>query len=113
MAEHVAVEIRWYRHPAAISAQAQVRAAAAVTKALHDIEGQAKQLVRVDTGNLKNSISTERDGELAGTVGPRDVDYAMPQEYGTYKMSAKPYMRPSAEIVGPQFLAAMEQIVDE
>lgn len=113
MAEHVTVEIRWHRHPAMISALAQQRAAAAVTKALHDIEGQSKQLVRVDTGNLKNSISVERDGDLAGTVGPRGVDYALPQEYGTYKMSGQPYMRPSAEIVGPQFVAAMEQIVDE
>lgn len=113
MADQVIVEIRWTRHPATISAVAQQRAAAAVTKALHDIEGQAKQLVRVDTRNLKNAISVENDGDFAGTVGPRDVDYALHQEYGTYKMSGKPYMRPSAEIVGPQFLAAMEQIVDE
>lgn len=112
MADNVIVQINWHRHPSQISAEAQRRAGMAVTKALHDIEGQAKQRVRVDTGNLKNSISIEREGDLAGTVGPRGVDYAIHQEYGTHKMTGKPYMRPSAEIVLPQFKAAMEQIVE-
>ena len=111
MAEHVAVEIRWHRHPLTISAEARQRAEMAVTKALADIENLAKQRVRVDTGNLKNSIASEREGDLAGSVGPRSVEYALPQEYGTFKMTGQPYMRPAAEIVQPQFVAAMEQII--
>ena len=111
MSVHVVTEMRWHRHPAAISAQALTNAEQAVVKTLSDINGQAKQLVRVDTGNLKNSISTEMESRLAGTTGARDVLYAIYQEYGTYKMSGKPYMRPAAEQARPAFVAAMRQIL--
>lgn len=111
MADMVAVEIRWHDHPMAISARALSAAEAAVVKALADIEGMAKQRVRVDTGNLKNSIAVEMEDSLGGTVGPRSVDYALPQEYGTYKMAGQPYMRPAAQTVKPQFLAAMREIL--
>lgn len=111
MSVHVTTEIVWHRHPATISAQALTIAEQAVVKALSDINGQAKQLVRVDTGNLKNSISTEMESNLAGTTGARNVLYAIYQEYGTYKMAGKAYMRPAAEQVRPQFVEAMRQIL--
>lgn len=111
MAELIAVEITWHDHPMAISARALSAAERAVVKALADIEGLAKQRARVDTGNLKNSIAVEMEDNLGGTVGPRSVDYAIYQEYGTYKMAGQPYMRPAAQTVKPQFMAAMREIL--
>ena len=59
----IEVTIRWTGHPLTISREAEQRAAAAVTKAAHDIEGLAKRVVPVDTGNLKNSIQVAEDGQ--------------------------------------------------
>lgn len=95
-----------------LNMQARARAEAAVAKAAYDIEGQAKTVVPVDTGNLKNSIQTEAgDSDLTKYVGPH-TDYAVYVEYGTYKTRAQPYMRPAAEQVAPGFIAAMKQIAD-
>lgn len=92
--------------------QARARAVEAVAKAAYDIEGQAKAVVPVDTGNLKNSIQTEAgESDLTKFVGPH-TDYAVHVEYGTYKARAQPYMRPAAERVAPGFIAAMRQIAE-
>jgi HK97 gp10 family phage protein len=80
-------------------------------KAAHDIEGLAKRVVPVDTGNLKNSIQVAEDGDLAATIGPRGVEYDYYVEMGTRRMGARPYMRPAAEHVRPSFITAMEQII--
>lgn len=98
-------------------------AGAAVAKAAFDIEGNAKTLVPVDTGNLRNSIQTQMETDVSATVGPRGVEYAVYVEYGTGRagdpsvphadvagMPAKPYLRPAVEKVRPGFIAAMEQI---
>lgn len=60
------------------------------------IEGRAKELVRVKTGFLRGSITTvviDWDCVLIGTA----CDYAIHQEYGTYKMQAQPYLGPAFE----------------
>ena len=64
----IEVRITWSRHPLTISREAQERAAAAVLKAAHDIEGMAKRVVPVDTGNLKNSIQAAEAGDMAATI---------------------------------------------
>ena len=102
----IEVTIRWTRHPLTISREAEQRAAAAVMKAAHDIEGLAKRVVPVDTGNLKNSIQVAEDGEMAATIGPRGVEYDYYVEMGTRRMGARPYMRPAAEQVRPAFITA-------
>jgi len=107
----IEVEIRWQRHPLTISAEAQERAEAAVAKASHDIEGLAKRIVPVDTGNLKNSIQVQEDGSLAATIGPRGVEYDYYVEFGTRHMGARPYMTPAAEHVRAAFIEAMRQII--
>lgn len=59
----------------------------------------AKREVRVDTGRLRASITHEVEktkNEIIGRVGS-NVEYAIPQEYGTSKMSAHPYLRPALE----------------
>lgn len=52
------------------------------------------------TGDLEASISSvpgeDPDGPFV-EVGSRGVRYAIPQEYGTYKMAAHPFMRPSLQ----------------
>ncbi len=61
------------------------------------IESDAKRLVRVLTGNLMNSITHEVEvvgKEIIGRTGT-NVNYAIPQEFGTSKMSAQPYLRPA------------------
>ncbi len=49
----------------------------------------------VDTGRLRTSITheVERSGkEIIGRVGT-NVDYAIPLEYGTSRMAARPFLR--------------------
>ncbi len=84
------------------------------------VEKDAKHFVKVDTGRLMNSISvnwtgsgmaegkienkaksgdgikqpTSKPDEFTVVVGT-NVNYAIPQEYGTSKMAAHPYLRPS------------------
>lgn len=124
MSSRIVVEIKFDRLPK-LTKQVRERAALAVAKAAFDIEGQAKTLAPVDTGNLKNSIQTEPgESDLTKYVGPH-TDYAIYVEYGTGRrgdpavphsdvagMAPRPYMRPAAERVRPGFIAAMEQIAD-
>jgi len=109
MTAKVVVEIKFDKLPELEGLLLQ-RATDAVMKAAYDIEGQAKDVVPFDTGNLQSSIQTKQEGPVSATVGPRAVDYAIHVEYGTYKMRARPYMRPAAERVAPAFISAMEQI---
>jgi len=63
------------------------------------VEGDAKRMVRVDTGRLRASITHEVEkskDEVTGRVGS-NVEYAVYQEYGTSKMSGHPYLRPALE----------------
>lgn len=86
---------------------------AVVRKASFDVEGQAKNRVPVDTGALKNSISTEfEDNGLTGIIAPH-MEYATFVEFGTKRMSAQPYMTPAAEAVMPAFVSAMKQMLQE
>ena len=68
-----------------------------IEKACFMVESDAKRFVAVDTGRLRSSITheiTESKDEVRGVVGT-NVDYAIPQEYGSSKMSAHPYLRPA------------------
>lgn len=92
-------------------------AAAVVIKSLTDIETDAKRIVAVDTGFLKNSISREitadtfrgSGGAFGGVVGPT-ASYGEYVEKGTSRMAPEPYMGPAFERRAPLFVAAMEQI---
>ena len=67
----------------------------AIKKACIIVEGSAKPLCPVDTGNLRDSI-THTAGEDQGRVGT-NVEYAPYVELGTRKMAAQPYLRPAAD----------------
>jgi HK97 gp10 family phage protein len=97
--------------------KAERLAATAVIKTLADIEGDAKNIVAVDTGYLKNSISREitadtfagAGGQFGGEVGPTAF-YGEFVEYGTSRMEPQPFMGPAFERRVPAFMAAMGKI---
>lgn len=74
-------------------------AAAALRKTVLDIEADAKQLAPVDTGDLRNSISSDvfgdgRNGAMTAEVGPT-VEYGIYQEYGTSTQPGQPFLGPA------------------
>ena len=84
-----------------------------VAKTAHDIEADAKSLAPVDTGTLRNSISTTiGNGGLSAEIGPT-VHYAPYLEYGTRRMAPQPYMGPAAERRAEPFVKAIESLGGE
>lgn len=73
----------------------------AVSRALFKVgafvETEAKTVVPVDTGRLKNSIEHQENSSEQYTEIGSKVEYAPYVETGTYKMKAQPYLRPSIE----------------
>lgn len=80
-----------------------------VRKTALDIERDAKNLVAVDTGNLKGSITTTRTGALSAEIGPT-ANYGGYVEYGTSRMRPQPYMGPATDRNRPAFERAAEQL---
>jgi HK97 gp10 family phage protein len=93
-----------------LEAQLLAKAAQGVQKAASDVEAHAKGRAPVDTGNLKSSIEATSTGALSAQVNA-GAEYGIYQEYGTYKMSAQPFMVPAAEAVRPMFIAYMSRLV--
>lgn len=63
-----------------------------------------------DTGTLKKSIYSERARKLTYVVGSRIV-YALHLEYGTTRMAARPFFRPSVEKMAKQITGRLEQAI--
>ena len=86
------------------STEQALRAAAdELSNTAYSVEKTAKENIKrnktVDTGRLLGSISTDikQDGSgITAEVGT-NVEYANYIEYGTYKMSAKPFLNPAFE----------------
>jgi HK97 gp10 family phage protein len=91
------------------------RAQTVVRKTAYDIERTAKNLVPVDTGNLKGSIghsdarAVGRSGSLAIEIGPT-ANYGIYVEMGTSRMAPQPFMGPAADQHTPAFEQAMAQL---
>lgn len=81
-----------------------------VRKTAKDIEGTAKSIAPVDTGNLKNSIGSQDVGPLEAEVRAT-ANYAVYLETGTSRMAAQPFMGPAADKHTPAFSDAMAQII--
>lgn len=106
------VSVTFNRFPE-IAAALPEKTKVVVAKTARDIEGYAKSVVHVDTGNLKNSIDVEFENDgLTAIVAPH-TEYAAFVEFGTRRMSAYPYMTPAAERNRPAFIAAMKQMLKE
>ena len=68
-------------------------------------EGHAKKNCPVDTGRLRNSISTAvDDSEEAAYIGT-NVEYAPYVELGTSRMAARPFLKPAATEHGEEYKA--------
>ena len=97
------------------SRQVMPKARQAMKKALGDIASGAKTRAPVDTGALRNSITTQTQGNrdyARGEVGPT-VHYGGFVERGTSRTRAQPYLRPSTDAVLPGYEQALGQITDE
>lgn len=81
------------------------------------VERDAKILAPVDTGNLRNSISTTLTGDgrskvMSAEVGPT-ASYGRYVELGTSRMAAQPYLFPALDRHEDNFTAAMARIATE
>jgi HK97 gp10 family phage protein len=77
------------------------------------IEKDAKLAVVVDTGRLRSSIAVDfKDNGLGAEVGT-NVKYAPYVEFGTSKMSAKPFLFPAAEAERQNFLNNLRKILSK
>ena len=90
-----------------------------VAKAAADVQRTgavtAQQLFKpppegASTGATANSIGVDlEDGGLAASIGPTP-SYAAYLEFGTRRMSPRPFMGPALDAVEPSFTAAMGQL---
>lgn len=97
------------------SRQVMPRARQAMKKALGDISAGAKNHAPVDTGALRNSISSQTQGNqdfARGEVGPT-VNYGGYVERGTSRTRAQPYLRPATDAVLPGYEQALGQITGD
>lgn len=86
---------------------------ATATEIEQDVKGGA-HAAPIDTGNLRRSYHTK----FAGGVSPEAevgndtaiAHYAIYQEYGTYKMAARPHLRPATEAVREKFYGALRAL---
>ncbi|MDJ0321831.1 HK97-gp10 family putative phage morphogenesis protein [Pseudarthrobacter sp. PS3-L1] len=83
-----------------------------VMKTAKDIEGTAKTMAPVDTGNLKNSIGVERTGDFSAEIGPT-ANYGIYLELGTSRMAPQPFMAPAFDKHLPAFEQAVAQLGED
>ena len=75
------------------------------------IERDGKLFAPVDTGNLRNSISSTVTG-LHAEIGPT-AEYGRYVEEGTSVMAPHAYMGPSLDRNTPDYVAALEQLAQD
>ena len=113
--------------------QQQMRTAVGglLRKAAFDTQAGAQSRVKVQTGNLKNSIYVVTADHSAPPGGIRDaVDegisasdelevyvavaaaYGLYVEMGTSRAPAQPYLRPAFDAVRPSLIAALQSLED-
>ena len=73
------------------------------------LQALAQMNAPVDTGFLRGSIGIDGTGSLTVEIGPT-AEYAPYLEDGTYKMAARPFMGPAADVVEPRFVTALEAL---
>jgi HK97 gp10 family phage protein len=86
-------------------------ASLAIRKTAYDIERDAKAFCPVDTGNLRNSISTDARG-LSAEIGPT-AEYAAYVEEGTSRMAPQAYMGPAYDRHAGELVVALEHIAGD
>lgn len=93
---------------------AHTEAQKAVVKAVNDTVDRAQLEAPVDTGYLKNSIQADLENisDLEGAVGV-GAEYGIYVEFGTRNTPAQPFLIPTAEAVGEEFVKVMKAIFKE
>ena len=86
------------------------RASAVVRKVAFDTEADAKTLAPVDTGNLRNSITTAVTGDGLTAAVVATASYAPFVELGTSRMAPQPFMGPATDRNKQAFYDAMAQL---
>ena len=86
------------------------RASAVVRKVAFDTEADAKALAPVDTGNLRNSITTAVTGNGLTAAVVATASYAPFVEGGTSRQAPRPFMGPATDRNTPLFYEAMGQL---
>lgn len=71
-------------------------------------EGYAKLLCPVDTGNLRNSITHQQEGNDTEAIGTA-VLYGKYVEMGTQRTKAQPFIKPAAADHTSEYKAIIEQ----
>lgn len=101
------------KHAAELRGQADTlvpRASAVVRKVAFDTEADAKRLAPVDTGNLRNSITTAVTGDGLTAAVVATASYAPFVELGTSRMAPQPFMGPATDRNKEAFYDAMAQL---
>lgn len=91
------------------------RTALVVRKSAFDVERFAKADAAVDTGFMRNSITTEietNNSRVYGATVTAGADYSAFVEFGTSRMAPQPFMGPALARVEPGFLAALEALAN-
>lgn len=74
------------------------------------LKASAKAKAPVDTGFLKNHITSSYPDRLEGHV-KSEAAYSGYQEYGTRFQTGKPFMRPALKTVEPKFKQDMTDVL--
>jgi HK97 gp10 family phage protein len=102
----------WTRWVQSITPQVEQEVKNLVADTAYRIEAEAKMLVPVDTGYLRNSIKTTLDnGGFTASIGTA-TEYALFVEFGTSKQPAKPYLTPAYVKFKQKFTDDMNDIAD-
>lgn len=86
------------------------RASAVVRKVAFDTEADAKALAPVDTGMLRNSVTTAVMGDGLTAAVVATASYAFWVETGTSRQAPQPFMGPATDRNTPLFHEAMSQL---
>ena len=84
----------------------------AMKSTLSKAQEVSKRNARVDTGYMRNNIDIDYIRSSGSTVTGRYVaraDYSSYNEYGTYKMSAKPFIRVGVAEAHPYFISEIKR----
>ncbi|MFB9770096.1 HK97-gp10 family putative phage morphogenesis protein [Lactiplantibacillus modestisalitolerans] len=110
--------IRWdglgdlYSELGVASREAQKYTEDAMKSTLAKAQQKSKGLARVDTGFMQNNINTKvlesNQDRVVGEIRS-EAEYSSYNEFGTYKMSAKPFIRPSVAASTPWFYNSVKQ----
>lgn len=71
----------------------------------------AQEFAPVDTGELRDEIHGEGEGDLAGSV-VSSTDHSLFQEFGTRYQSGTPFMKPMSYAMKPKFIERMNGVVE-